>query len=225
MIVFDMTILTAAILKVSRYIYLVTGQKPPIQEPWRAVHPDEAVLWLAGVRAPWWVAGGWALDLFLGRQSRSHHDFDVGILRRDVLEVIAQLSSWEFFESKDGLLVPLLSTPPRCAVNSLWGRPRGGTHWLLELMLDESDRDAWVFRRDQRIRVSLKTAIRHTSRGVPYLAPELQLLYKSRVIRPQDQADFECAAPLLGTPARAWLRESLRTIDPNHRWLAQLNSR
>ena len=29
----------------------------------------------------WWVAGGWALDLFLGRMTRPHHDVDVAILR------------------------------------------------------------------------------------------------------------------------------------------------
>jgi hypothetical protein len=128
------------------------------------------------------------------------------------------------FTAKDGRLVPLRAGLPRSTINSLWCRPQGRHHWLLQLMLDESDRDGWVFRRNKRIRAPLTTAIRHTRAGIPYLAPELQLLYKSRAIRPQDQADFECAAPLLRTPARTWLRESLRTTDPNHHWLAKLPS-
>jgi hypothetical protein len=38
-----------------------------------------------------WSAGGWALDLFVGAQSRPHDDLDVRILRRDVLEVLSTL--------------------------------------------------------------------------------------------------------------------------------------
>jgi len=31
-------------------------------EPWAPTHPREASKLLASVRAPWWVAGGWALE-------------------------------------------------------------------------------------------------------------------------------------------------------------------
>jgi len=31
----------------------------------------------------WWVAGGWAIDLHLGHQSRAHQDIDIAVLRRD----------------------------------------------------------------------------------------------------------------------------------------------
>ena len=34
---------------------------------------------------PWFVCGGWALDLFIGKQTREHHDLDIGIFRRDQL--------------------------------------------------------------------------------------------------------------------------------------------
>jgi hypothetical protein len=43
---------------------------------------------LAGIDSPWWIAGGWALDLFIGDQTRAHEDLDVGILRRDVIDVL-----------------------------------------------------------------------------------------------------------------------------------------
>lgn len=32
---------------------------------------------------PWYVAGGWAVDLFLGRRTRPHEDIEVAVLRRD----------------------------------------------------------------------------------------------------------------------------------------------
>jgi hypothetical protein len=33
---------------------------------WDAWRPDEVAKVLAGVEAPWYVAAGWAIDLFLG---------------------------------------------------------------------------------------------------------------------------------------------------------------
>jgi hypothetical protein len=47
----------------------------------------------------------------------------------------------------------------------------------------------------------LAHAIRRSSEGIPYLAPEIQLLYKARDARPEDQADFKCCAPLLDSQA------------------------
>ncbi len=44
--------------------------------------------WFASLTVPWWIAGGWALDLFAGDQSRPHKDLDVGILRNDALHVL-----------------------------------------------------------------------------------------------------------------------------------------
>src|SRR5580693_6175690 len=64
---------------------------------WEPTHPRAAPELLAGLTCPWWIAGGWALDLFSGRQSRPHRDLDVGILRRDAPRVIAALPDWEFF--------------------------------------------------------------------------------------------------------------------------------
>ena len=38
---------------------------------------------MAGFPQPWWVAGGWALDLFLGRKTRPHADLEFSILAAD----------------------------------------------------------------------------------------------------------------------------------------------
>ena len=62
-----------------------------IADAWRRATPIEAAQWFAALQVPWWVAGGWALDLFTGTQIRAHKDLDIGVLRRDVLEV---LSPW-----------------------------------------------------------------------------------------------------------------------------------
>jgi hypothetical protein len=186
---------------------------PRSGKSWRTLTPHEAVVLLSVLRAPWWVAGGWALDLFLGKVTRAHGDLDVG----------TSLSGWEFFEAKDGMLSALaLDAAPRAGVNSLWGKRANTSQWELELMLDESDIESWVFRRDVRITRPLSRAIRRNPEGIAYLAPEIQLLYKARATRPRDQADFEQVVPHLAREPRTWLRESLMSVEPEHVWISML---
>ncbi len=196
---------------------------PSRDAAWRSVQPSEGLHWLSALSVPWWVAGGWALDLFVGRQSRPHKDFDVGIRRRDIREVTARLPAWEFFEAKDGVLTPLDGGGvPRTDVNSLWGRRMGFASFEMELMLDEADETDWVFRRTAMIRRPLATAIRFNPDGVPYLSPEIQLLYKARAARAQDDADFAYIAPRLDLAARGWLQKALAVVEPGHAWLSVL---
>jgi hypothetical protein len=192
---------------------------------WLAISPTEAVKWLAPLTAPWWFAGGWAIDLYAGTQSRPHGDLDVGILRRDAREVLAVLSSWEVYEAEAGILTRLNEGAiPRASVNSLWCRPAAAGHWLLEFLLDEAIEDEWVFRRHPSIRRRLSTIVRRTPETLPYLAPEIQLLYKSRNPRARDEADFRFMAPRLDAAARAWLTDALARTDPGHAWIEDLKS-
>ena len=106
---------------------------------WRALEPAAAPHIMSAVDAPWWIAGGWAIDLFVGTQTRAHKDLDLGVRRADAARIIAALPAWEFFEVKDGVLSRLaLGTEPRAVVNSLWGRRVGEAHWEFELLLDDA---------------------------------------------------------------------------------------
>ena len=190
---------------------------------WGSVAPREALAWFSAMPTPWWIAGGWAIDLFLGRTTRPHGDLDVGIHRRDAGEALKCLGSWDVYEAKDGRLRYLRPGAVPCAdVNSLWCRPAGGKHWMVELLLDESEHDDWVYRRDRQIRRSSADLLRRDDSGLAYLAPEVQLLYKSSRTRPKDDVDFCNAAPRLDSSARHWLRESLRCAAPLHPWIALL---
>jgi hypothetical protein len=172
---------------------------------------------------PWWIAGGWALDLFAGSQSRPHKDLDVGILRKDALHTLACLTAWEVFEAKDGVLTRLgAGMQPRADVFSLWCRPARTREWALELMLDEAENEQWIFRRQRQIQRPLQVAIRRSAQGIPYLSPEIQLLYKSHRMRREDQRDFEHIAPKLEPSGRDWLRHALHITDPAHPWLSVL---
>src|SRR5262245_25609536 len=58
-----------------------------------------AVAVMDGYRAPWWVAGGWAIELHAarahGRQIRPHPDLEISILRRDQRALFDHLVGWQ----------------------------------------------------------------------------------------------------------------------------------
>lgn len=185
--------------------------------------PNEVVEWLASLTVPWWIAGGWALDLFVGQVTRPHADMDVGIPRQDALNACTALSEWEIYEARGGSLTQLVpGHAPRADVNSLWCRRPGDSAWGFELMLDECADGRWMFRRNPAIHRALASAIRRSSDGIPYLAPEIQLLYKAKATRAKDQIDFDEVVGRLDGGARAWLRASIARMDPSHAWLSVL---
>jgi hypothetical protein len=51
----------------------VTGFKE-LWDPWT---PEQVAQRLSMVAAPWYVAAGWALELFTTNATREHHDVDV----------------------------------------------------------------------------------------------------------------------------------------------------
>ena len=191
--------------------------------PWDPMTPREVGRLLAGLDAPWWIAGGYAIEAFVARAFREHGDVDVGLLRRDQLPVQKRLDDWDLHAADPpGTLRPWLrgeSLP--LGVHDIWGRRGAGEPWRFQLMLNESDRDNWVYRRDPRMRRALSTLIWRRD-GIPYLAPEVQLLFKAKAPRPKDEADFEAALPLLDDAQRQWLREALTLTEPPSGWTARL---
>jgi len=195
------------------------------EQPWVPLTPDEAYKVFAGFAAPWWIAGGWALDLYLGRQTRRHGDLDVLIRRDHQLLVRRHLSGWDLHKTNQPGLKPWADDdflrPP---INSIWCRRAAESPWCLELMLMETADDEWVFRRNNAIRGPLNSLGRKTDAGIPYLAPEIQLLYKARPeLLEKDKADFNVVAPCLEQAARKWLLDALQQCFSNdHPWIVWL---
>jgi hypothetical protein len=94
---------------------------------------------------------------------------------------------------------------------------------FIDLLLTDIAHGVWRYRRSPTIIRSVERMGLQSVSGIPYLAPELVLLFKSkntgRGERPQDQADFEQALPLLEPERRAWLRWAMMAEDPAHPWL------
>jgi hypothetical protein len=194
---------------------------------WAPLTPDEAYRLLAGLAAPWWVAGGWALGLYLGRETRRHGDLDVLIRRNDQLLLQRHLAGWDLHKTKQPGLKPWSRdeylAPP---INDIWCRRAPDSPWCMQLMLIETVSEQWVFRRNPSIGGPVSQLGRKTAWGIPYLAPEIQLLYKANPAPlAKDDADFAAVLPVLAQSAREWLLHALRQCLPEtHPWVVQLKA-
>jgi hypothetical protein len=195
----------------------------PGLDAWRgAWTPQEVAGKLAGVGVPWCVVGGWAIDLFLGRQTRRHGDLEIAIVRKDLAAVRACLAPYRFHAVGDGEVRALAAgeTPP-FDKHQAWALDEAAQLWRVDVMQEPGDHSTWVFRRDERITAPRALMVAERN-GIPYLRPEGVLLYKAKAQRPKDEADFAACAQRLSPEARAWLREALGRAHPGHAWIAGL---
>ncbi|MFC3494460.1 NUDIX domain-containing protein [Glycomyces rhizosphaerae] len=191
---------------------------------WEPATPDEVRDLLAAVDAPWWIAGGYAIEFAVGEPFREHGDVDVLLLRRDQLEAQRALPDWEWWAADPpGTLRPWAPgeiLPPE--VHDIWCRRGPDEPWCFQFMLDEADGEEWVSRRDPRIRRPIAEIGRTSADGLPYLAPEIQLFYKSHGLRPKDEEDFAAVLPVLTAEQRQWLRGTMTKAYGQHPWLDRL---
>jgi aminoglycoside-2''-adenylyltransferase len=174
-----------------------------------------------GYERPWWIGGGWAIDLFLGRATREHGDVDVVVFRDDQQDVHRHFEDWDLRFARERKLTPWRGERLELPVHTIWARPSGDSLWELELFLVESDGERWQFRRDPRVTLELDL-IGLERDGVPHLAPEIALLYKAKDPREHDEADFAAVLPELPLERRCWLTDALRRHHPHHPWLSRL---
>lgn len=192
---------------------------------WEPLTPPQVVELLRGYDAPWWIAGGWALDLYLGRQTRAHNDIEISVFRADEQKLRRHLRGWEHFIADKGTLTPIDDGEPLPKeAHELWSRERGRQAWQLETLIEERDGDRWTYRRDPRVGAHAKDIGRYTNDGIPYIRPDIQLLYKSRSPRPVDESDLLSVLPRLDPYQRATLAAWIGATEPTHRWIARLAS-
>lgn len=177
------------------------------------------------VGVSWWVAGGLAVDAHVGRLTRAHGDVDVLVLDRDLPAIgrafpdayaerpeLQERIAWD----RSTALVPGLE-----ALALPVDLPGGISQ--LQILVGLADGDEWVYHRGRgTLRLPLEDITRRTPDGVPYLAPVVTLLFKSRQLREKDTTDFQVMAPLLTEPERGWLRSVIQPWRGDHPWLADL---
>lgn len=172
----------------------------------------------------WWaIAGGWAIDLWLGRQTREHHDVEVVVLRDDQVRIhelaaagwelgcIDPLGSgWRTLRDEEVILPPSFQLKARSASGEF------------DIFLETTDDDEWIFRRDRRVHRNLESVRLTTAPGIPVVAPEVHFLYAAKEPGPKNEHDFSTALPLLGHEAARWLSDGLAVVHPGHHWLDAL---
>ena len=175
---------------------------------------------MRGFPASWAVAGGWAIDLFLKKQTRQHADLEVALFRDDQALLHQQLPRWAFFKVDSGQLIEWLSADRlSLPIHEIHGRSTHGPPLSLEFLLNVRSGQDWAFRRDTRVTLPMDRAILVAAGGVPVLSPPVVLLYKAKGLRQRDWSDFHAARESLSPQDLQWLRQALSRCHPGHPWL------
>ncbi|MBF6034933.1 amino acid transporter [Pseudomonas sp. P155] len=192
----------------------------PDQEQWQPWTPDELARRLSAVNRPWCVVGGWALDLWHGRQTRTHSDLEFTVLRADFACFRQALSDLDFYAVKDGTF-QLLSAIclPAADIFQVWGYDRAAQAWRVDVMIEPGTPDTWVYKRDPSIVCSRADMVMRSTAGIPYLRPAAVLLFKAKHTRAKDRSDFAMALPRMSVQERVWLVRHLTLLHPEHDWL------
>ncbi len=177
---------------------------------------------MAGFNAPWFIAGGWAIDLYLARVTRPHNDVEIAVLRKDQSVLYAHFNGWLRQKIVAGERVPWQGEELQLPIHEIHCFNGAAEPQQLEVLLNEAENDAWVFRRNQAVRRPLRRSYFTTAAGLRVLSPEIVLLYKSKQPRRKDEQDFAAVVGQLAAEQRAWLHAALVTCDAKHVWLASL---
>jgi Aminoglycoside-2''-adenylyltransferase len=204
----------------------VTGSFDPDVSRWAAWRPETVAALLEGVKPPWYVAAGWAIDLFLGEERREHEDLEIAVPNSRFDELLPALAGLEIFVvTGPAEVTPLDEARDRLAeTHQTWVREPATQLWRLDVFREPSDGDTWISRRHASIRMPYERLIERTADGIPYGRPEVVLLYKAKhAQRERDRRDFADVVPLLAPDRRRWLAEALELVHPGHPWVAELH--
>lgn len=177
--------------------------------------------WMSEFNEPWGIAGGWAIDLFIGKEMRLHSDIELALIREDQHVLKRVLQDWSFKKVVKGELVAWEEEWLELPVHEIHG-----VHMeigeRLEVLLNEKNGGKWIFRRESSITFPERLLFLYSNEGIPYLHPVVVLLYKAKNTREKDHADFNAVRDLLPLEDKKWLRRALLVHVPGHKWIQEL---
>jgi hypothetical protein len=193
---------------------------------WRPLSVKDVVATFANAPFKWCLAGGYAVEQFLGRSIRQHNDIDVAVYRDDQLRVQRWLKriDWQLYAADppgrlrkwaEGEYLPY-------GIHDVWGHQIGSEMWQIQIMLAEVEGEHWFSRRNPMIRGDRDDLVAIYN-GIPCVRIEVQLMYKAKNHRPKDDVDFNACLPQMSQGSRHWLKDKLLLLHPGgHEWLRSL---
>jgi hypothetical protein len=180
---------------------------------------------------PWWLGGGWAIDSWLGSQSRDHEDIEICVARHDQGLIYSYCAAWDFLTPVNDQWAPL-PTGTWLAVPQFMLQLQQTTHTQVtesgmpptfEFLLNEVDGDQWKFYRNPDIQFPIACITDRSPWGMPVTRPELLLLHKAVYQpRPKDDLDFHRMLPHLTPAKRLWLHDAIASMHHDHPWITHL---
>ncbi len=198
----------------------------------------------------WCYCGGWAIDLFMGKESRPHKDLDIVIFDDQIKGTIAYMleMGWNVeAPTRQGFVPVTVENCDTYSFDNLWCMNRAYPmdyikvdeqstynfyHYertvqenmdFVEIQLNAREEGYFVYRSNPSIRLELDKAF-YTYEGLPFLAPEIVLLYKSKYLSADNQNDFDLVVSKMNDAQKIWLKEALILEYGNdHPWVALLN--
>ena len=193
------------------------------------------------------ICGGHAIDLFLGNKTRPHKDLDVSVFDedRDIVIEYMLCCGWEIYEPCGAEFLHKITNVKnqKRVKTNIWCVKSGNPHYrftehekdmytvdfddseqqeldYIEFLFNSRKGGSFLYSRNHDIELSLDRAILHAN-GIPYLAPEIVLLYKSTIADdPKYLLDFENASSKMSEAQVMWLKKALVQMFPNgHIWL------
>lgn len=192
--------------------------------------------------------GGQAVDLFLGYESRTHGDIDVCAFwdQRDKIILYMQSRGFQVYEMLGGGRAHRITDVSKqiyekrnifcfkegCPLVKLYPLDEDDCCWMeffhvgqtelnfVEFLFNDKSDAYFEYARDREVKRELDKALLSCD-GIPYMSPELCLLYKSTdTEREGYQQDFELAYKAMSEEQRHWLENALTKLYPEgHKWI------
>jgi hypothetical protein len=194
------------------------------------------------------ICGGYAIDLFLNRNIRKHSDIDVSVCWKDRDRIILFMKSmgWDIYEMCGGgkahhisdirmqlkLKRNIFCFKDDCDLINLTALDEKDMYNIdfkhcgqeelnfIEYLFNDRNEDSFIYARNKEITLPVSKAVM-TGNEIPYLAPELVLLYKSTdTEREGYQLDFDTAIAKMSNEQKEWLQIALKALNPSgHKWI------
>ncbi len=192
--------------------------------------------------------GGQAIDLFLEYETRVHGDVDVCAFwsERDEIIRFMQSQGFQVYEMLSGGRAHRITDLSKqlkekrnifcfkesCPLVKLYPKDENDCCYIeffhtgqteldfIEILFNDRTEKFFEYARDRDIKREYGKAVLYAD-GVPYLAPELCILYKSTYTdRDGYQQDFELAYKAMTEEQRGWLQTALKKLYPEgHKWI------